>query len=138
TERAFGARLAGSGAGPFLRTGDLGFLHNGELFVTGRLKDLLIIRGRNHYPQDIEQTVEKSHELVRPMASAAFSVDVGGHERLVVVAEVERGRNRSQEELDGVFEAIRRAVSTEHEIPADGIVLIKAGSIPKTSSGKIQ
>jgi 8-amino-7-oxononanoate synthase len=138
TANTFRAYLKDSGRGPYLRTGDLGFLHNGELFVTGRLKDLLIIRGRNHYPQDIEQTVEKAHELVRPMASAAFSVDVGGQERLVVVAEIERGRNRSQDELDGVFEAIRKAVSTEHEIPADGIVLIKAGSIPKTSSGKIQ
>jgi 8-amino-7-oxononanoate synthase len=138
TANTFRAYLKDSGRGPYLRTGDLGFLHNGELFVTGRLKDLLIIRGRNHYPQDVEQTVERAHALVRPMSTAAFSVDVGGHERLVVVAEVERGRNRSQEELDEVFDSLRRTISSEHEIPLDGIVLIKAGSIPKTSSGKIQ
>ncbi len=138
TANTFRAYLKDCGRGPYLRTGDLGFIHTGELFVTGRLKDLLIVHGRNHYPQDIEQTVERAHSLVRPMVSAAFTIDVGGRERLVVVAEIERGRNRSAEELNAVFDAIRRSVSAEHEIPVDAIVLIKAGSIPKTSSGKIQ
>ncbi len=138
TANTFRAYLKDSGRGPYLRTGDLGFIHTGELFVTGRLKDLLIVHGRNHYPQDIEQTVEKAHPLLRPMASAAFTVDVGGRERLGIVAEIERGRNRSDEEIAEVFEAIKRTVSAEHEIPAEAIVLIKAGSIPKTSSGKIQ
>ncbi len=134
----FRAFLKDTGRGPYLRTGDLGFLHEGELFVTGRLKDLLIIHGRNYYPQDIEQTVEGCHPLLRPAATAAFTVDVSKRERLVVVAEIERGRNRSEAEIDQVFQAIRKSISAEHEIPADAVVLIKAGSIPKTSSGKIQ
>jgi len=134
----FRAYLKDSGRGPYLRTGDLGFVHNGELFVTGRLKDLIIIHGRNHYPQDIEQTVERAHPLLRAGACGVFTVEVSGRERLGVVAEVERGRNRTSEELEEVFAAIRRTVSAEHEVPVDAIVLIKAGSIPKTSSGKIQ
>jgi 8-amino-7-oxononanoate synthase len=134
----FRAFLKDNGRGPYLRTGDLGFLHEGELFVTGRLKDLLIIHGRNHYPQDIEQTVEQSHALLRPAACAAFTVEAAGRERLVIVAEIERGRNRGEAEINEVFAAIRKAVSAEHEIPVEAIVLIKAGSIPKTSSGKIQ
>ncbi|HEY2881987.1 MAG TPA: fatty acyl-AMP ligase, partial [Pirellulales bacterium] len=123
----FGAYLKDTGHGPYLRTGDLGFCHQGELFVTGRLKDLIIIHGRNHYPHDIEQTLEGAHPLLRPMASGVFTIDVQGRERLVVVAEIERGRNRSAEELEEVFSAIRRTVSAEHEIPVDAIALIKAG-----------
>jgi acyl carrier protein len=138
TAKSFLAYLKDSGRGPYLRTGDLGFLQEGELFVTGRLKDLIIIRGRNFYPQDIEQTVEKAHPLLRSSSSAVFMIEVAGRERLGVVAEIERGRNRSPQELDDVFEAIRKSVSAEHEIPMEAIVLIKAGSIPKTSSGKIQ
>ncbi len=134
----FRAYLKDSGRGPYLRTGDLGFIHNGELFVTGRLKDLIIVHGRNYYPQDIEQTIERTHPLLRPGASAVFTVDVGGRERLGAVVEIERGRNRTPEELEEVFSAMRRAVSADHEIPVEAIILIKAGSIPKTSSGKIQ
>ena len=134
----FRAFLKDTGRGPYLRTGDLGFLHEGELFVTGRLKDLLIVHGRNHYPQDIEQTLEVSHPLLRQGASAAFTVEIAKKERLTIVAEIERGRNRSEAEINEVFDAIRKAVSAEHEIPAEAIVLIKAGSITKTSSGKIQ
>ena len=84
------AYLADSGEGPFLRTGDLGFLKDGELFVTGRLKDLIIIAGRNLYPHDIELTVEQSHPAIRPGCCAAFSVNVADEERLVVAAEIER------------------------------------------------
>lgn len=134
----FRAYLKDSGRGPYLRTGDLGFVNNGELFVTGRLKDLIIIHGRNHYPQDIEQTIERAHPLLRAGATGVFTVEVGGRERLGVVAEIERGRNRTPEELEEVLAAIRRTVSAEHEVPVEAIVLIKAGSIPKTSSGKIQ
>jgi len=135
TARAFKAHLKDSGEGPFLRTGDLGFLRDGELYVTGRLKDLMIIRGLNHYPQDIEGTVQKSHKLLRPLAGGAFTIIHEGRERLVIVNEIERGRNHNYEEI---FQAIRREVSAEHELPVDAIVLIKPGSIPKTSSGKIQ
>jgi len=135
TARTFHAYLRDSGEGPFLRTGDLGFMQDGELFITGRLKDLIIIRGLNHYPQDIELTVGKCHPRIRPDNGAAFTVEVGGNDRLVIVQEVER---RQQRELDGVYDSIRREVSAEHELQVEAVVLIKAGSIPKTSSGKIQ
>ncbi len=135
TQRTFHAYLKDTGEGPFLRTGDLGFMQDGEVFITGRLKDLIIVRGLNHYPQDIELTVGKAHPRLRPGNGAAVTVDIGGTERLIIVQEVER---RKQRELDDVFEAIRRDVATEHELPVEAIALIKAGSIPKTSSGKIQ
>ncbi|HEV7860841.1 MAG TPA: amino acid adenylation domain-containing protein, partial [Pyrinomonadaceae bacterium] len=135
TEEIFRAHLAETGEGPFLRTGDLGFLSDGELFVTGRLKDLIIIRGLNHYPQDIELTVERSHAALRPGCGAAFSVDVEGEERLVVVQEVEY---RHQPDIPGVIENIRAAVAQDHEIQTHAVILIKPGRIPKTTSGKIQ
>jgi 8-amino-7-oxononanoate synthase/acyl carrier protein len=124
-------------AGPYLRTGDLGFFDEGELFVTGRLKDLIIIRGRNHYPQDIEHAVEEASPLVRAGSVAAFAVDVDGRERVVVVAEVERGR-RDAAEVTAAFDAIRKRLATEHEVAVEAIVLVRPNSIPKTSSGKIQ
>ncbi|MBN1204898.1 MAG: LLM class flavin-dependent oxidoreductase [Myxococcaceae bacterium] len=135
TAQALGARTA-QGEGPFLRTGDLGLLSpEGELFVTGRLKDLLILRGRNLYPQDIELTVERAHRGVRPGCTAAFPVEVEGEERLAVAAEVD-----VREGLDTsvVVEAIRRAVAEEHSVHAHAVVLLQPRSIPKTSSGKIQ
>ncbi|HYO12189.1 MAG TPA: non-ribosomal peptide synthase/polyketide synthase [Thermoanaerobaculia bacterium] len=138
TERDFNAFLLGPdgpGGGPFLRTGDLGFLREGELFVTGRLKDLVILRGRNHYPQDIELTAERSHPDLRAGNGAAFSVDFRSEERLVVVHEVER---RRREGLEEIAEAVRRAVAEEHEVQVHEVVLIRAGSLPKTSSGKVQ
>jgi len=92
TAHTFHAKLAGNRDETFLRTGDLGFLHEGELYVTGRLKDLIIIRGLNHYPQDIEQTAEFSHAMLRPGCSAAFSLEVEGEERLVIVLEIQRNR----------------------------------------------
>ena len=137
TAHTFQARLS-DGAGPYLRTGDLGFMQDGELFITGRLKDLIIIRGVNHYPQDIEATVERSHKNLRPGVSAAITVEIDGRERLVIVNEMERVRQRDSDELEEVYDSIRRQVSAEHEIPVEGIALVKAGSIPKTSSGKIQ
>jgi acyl-CoA synthetase (AMP-forming)/AMP-acid ligase II/7-keto-8-aminopelargonate synthetase-like enzyme/acyl carrier protein len=134
TEQSFHARLQGRSQKDFLRTGDLGFLHNGELFFTGRLKDLVIIRGKNYYPQDIEFTTEGSHRAVRPSCSAAFSIDIDDKEQLVVVAEVER-HNVCHED---VIAAIRNDISKYHELSAYAVVLIKTGSITKTSSGKIQ
>ena len=136
TTATFRARLAQSGEGPFLRTGDLGFFHGGSLFISGRIKDLIIIRGRNHYPQDIELTVESSHPILRPGCGAAFAIDVDGDERLVVVQEVKR--NFKDADLHDVVDVIRRAVSENHELAAHAVVLIKPGRIPKTSSGKIQ
>jgi amino acid adenylation domain-containing protein len=135
TRDTFEAYLSDTGDGPFMRTGDLGFLRGGELFVTGRLKDLIIIRGRNHYPQDIELTAERSHPALRPGCGAAFSVEVDGEERLVLAQEVS---NRLPLDADAVIEAVRRVVAEEHEIQTYAVVLLEPGSIPKTSSGKIQ
>lgn len=135
TARDFQARLPGSNE-TYLRTGDLGFTKDGELFITGRLKDLIIIRGRNHYPQDIELTAERSHPALRSGCGAAFSVDENGTESLVVVHEIER--NVADEDFEKVFGAIRKALASEHELHAYGVVLIKTGSLPKTSSGKVQ
>ena len=108
---------------------------DGEMFVTGRIKDLIILHGVNVYPQDIEQTVQESHPRLRADSGAAFTVEVRGEERLVVVQELQR---RKQGNLEALFDAVRRSVSVEHEMAVGSIVLIKAGSIPKTSSGKIQ
>ncbi|MBD2567372.1 non-ribosomal peptide synthetase [Anabaena lutea] len=135
TEQTFHAYLQDTGEGPFLRTGDLGFLHNGELFVTGRAKDLIIIRGRNLYPQDIELTAERSHKILRVGSVAAFAVEVEKEERLVVVQELEF---RAKPNIEEVTAAIRQLITEEHEIQVYAVVLIKAGTIPKTSSGKIQ
>jgi 8-amino-7-oxononanoate synthase len=135
TEAVFRARLKDTGEGPFLRTGDLGFVQDGALFVTGRLKDLIIIRGVNYYPQDIELSVQRSHTRLRGDCVAAFTVDKDGREQLVLVAEVD---HHKQGNLSGVFQAIRRAVSLEHDLVVDAILLIRAGTIHKTSSGKIQ
>ncbi|MFI6174130.1 beta-ketoacyl synthase N-terminal-like domain-containing protein [Nonomuraea sp. NPDC051191] len=136
TARTFQADLAGvQDGGPYLRTGDLGFLRGDELFVTGRAKDLIIIRGRNHYPQDIEATVESSHPALRPAAVVAFSVEDGAEPRLVVVGEVERPHGIEVAEVIG---AVRQAVAEEHELRVDAVVLVRPGSVPKTSSGKLQ
>ncbi len=137
TEYTFRAYLKDTKEESFLRTGDLGFLYEGELFITGRLKDLIIIRGRNHYPQDIEWTVAKSHPALQADGGGAFSVDVNGEERLVIAQEVQRSylRNLDTEEL---ARAIRQAVVEEHEVQVYAVLLLKPGSIPKTSSGKIQ
>ncbi|MBW4673833.1 MAG: amino acid adenylation domain-containing protein [Desmonostoc geniculatum HA4340-LM1] len=135
TQETFGAYLSDRGKGAFLRTGDLGFLDNGELFITGRAKDLIIIRGRNLYPQDIELTAERSHLSLRSGANAAFTVEVNNEERLIVVQELEF---RAKPNLPEVTSAIRQAITEEHEVQVYGVVLIKPGSILKTSSGKIQ
>ncbi|HNV24832.1 MAG TPA: AMP-binding protein, partial [Nitrospira sp.] len=136
TARTFGARLADTGEGPFLRTGDLGFVKNDEVFVTGRLKDLLIVRGRNHYPQDLERTVESCHGVLRPGGAAAFTVEEAGEEAVVLVQEVER--QASPFSTEDVAAAIRAALSEQHDLHVSTIIFIQAGSLPKTSSGKVQ
>lgn len=137
TKQTFGAQLQDTKEGPFLRTGDLGFIKDGELFITGRLKDVIIIRGQNHYPQDIEWVVAQSHPALRPSCGAAFTIQVEDEERLVIVQEVERTWLRKLD-VDVVTRAIRKAVVQEHELHVYKIALIKTGTIPKTSSGKIQ
>ncbi|MGZ4112319.1 MAG: AMP-binding protein, partial [Tumebacillaceae bacterium] len=136
TAETFGAVIADTGEGPFLRTGDLGFMKDGELYVTGRLKDLIIIRGRNYYPQDIEYTMQTCHPALKPDFGAAFSVEADGEERLVVVQEIDRQFRKSN--LDEVVSAVRQAVAEQHQLQVYAVVLIKPASIPKTSSGKIQ
>jgi acyl-CoA synthetase (AMP-forming)/AMP-acid ligase II len=137
TKQTFYGYLADTGEGRFLRTGDLGFLQNGELFITGRIKDVIIIRGQNHYPQDIELTVEESHPALRPGCGAAFTVEVKGSERLVIVQEVERSY-LGKLDVNEVVGNIRASVAAEHALQVYATVLVKTGSIPKTSSGKIQ
>jgi 8-amino-7-oxononanoate synthase len=134
TRETFHAHLT-DGEGPFMRTGDLGFLWGGELFVTGRIKDMIIVHGVNVYPHDIEQTVQRVSDKLRQNAGACFAVEQDGREQLVIVQEVER---RVKNGFEAIFQSIRRAVSLEHELAVDAIVLIRPGTIPRTSSNKIQ
>ena len=138
SEETFGARIAGED-GTWLRTGDLGFLDRaGELFITGRIKEVVIIRGANHYPQDIEDTMQSAHPALRRHGGAAFTIDGGGaSERLIVVQEVER-TERNRIAADEVVGRIREAIVSEHEIVPHEIVLLRPGALPKTTSGKIQ
>lgn len=138
TQQTFGAALADSGAGPFLRTGDLGFWHADELMILGRIKDLIIVQGRNFYPQDIELTVAASHAALQPDSGAAFGVTVAGQERLVIVQELRREFRKRQDQADEIVRAIRLAVARQHGILAYSIALIAPLSLPKTSSGKVQ
>jgi len=155
TDRACRAYLKDTGEGPFLRTGDLGFMQDGELFVTGRLKDLIIVSGRKLYPQDIELTVEQSHPALRPACCAAFAVDGTGEEQLIVTAEVDPryqptarnppdGAARAHQngrlplDVEAVARSIRRAVAEAHDARVHTVVLLRAGRIPMTTSGKVQ
>ena len=135
TASSFGAYLSDSGAGPFLRTGDLGFMHDGELYVTGRLKNLIIIDGKNHYAHDLERTVEKAHSAIQPWGCAVFSIDNSGSERVIVIAEIQHKQIADSAE---VIKAIRRAVAEQHELSVYEVKLVFPGSIPRTTSGKIR
>jgi FkbH-like protein len=169
TAQVFGARLA-NGDGPFLRTGDLGFMRDGELFFAGRRKDLIIVRGQNFYPQDLERTAEDAHPSLRKGCAAAFAVEVDGEERIAIAIEVERrwhdrrarrpsqplagerrASDRRQQAPDAgvaedpeafvperVMDSIRTAITLAHGVRPYAVALLVAGSIPKTSSGKIQ
>src|SRR5579885_1458468 len=153
TGRTFNAYIATTGEGPFLRTGDLGFLHDGALFVTGRLKDLIVIRGRNYYPQDIELTVENCHPAIRKSCCAVFSIDVDGREELIVLAEIEARYSPAREATEAplanalnrkllngqeLIKTIRREIAGEHDLQVYKVALLKTGAILKTSSGKVQ
>jgi phthiocerol/phenolphthiocerol synthesis type-I polyketide synthase C len=139
TAEMFQARISGSDGGPYLRTGDLGFVHDGDLFICGRLKDLILIRGRNHHAPDIEFSIQNCHPALRPSSTAAFPIQIDEEEQLVVVQEVDRkfkGSNAGV--LDEIMGEIRRTLAQEHDIQPHAVLLVRQGTIPKTSSGKIQ
>jgi acyl-CoA synthetase (AMP-forming)/AMP-acid ligase II len=136
TEQTFHAFTA-DGCGPFLRTSDLGFLFGGEVFITGRLKDLIVIRGRNHYPQDIEFTAENSSASIRRGCGAAFLVHGDRDDRLVLLLEAQP-KSGSAAGMREVLRDIRNAVSRENGVALDDLVVFPPGTIPKTSSGKVR
>jgi amino acid adenylation domain-containing protein len=138
SRQTFEASLRDTGDGPFLKTGDLGFIQDGQLFIAGRLKDLIIIRGLNHHPQDIETSVERSHPLLRAGCSAAFAIDAGGEEVLAVVSEIDSAGSPDSSALQAIINAICHAIAREHEITVHDVALIKPGNLPKTSSGKVR
>lgn len=137
TQETFLAYTQDTQEGPFLRTGDLGFLLEKDLFITGRLYDVMVFSGLNHYPQLIEKTVAACHPALKANATAAFSVSIEGRERLIIAQEIERS-SRHNFDLEAIVASIRWQVFTEHFVDVYGILLLKPGSIPKTSSGKIQ
>ena len=134
TQQTFQASLNGR---TYLRTGDLGFISNGELYITGRMKDVLVFWGLNYYPQQIEHTVEQCHPGLKANCGAAFAVEVDGKAKLVIVQEIERSHRKSLV-LDEVVEKVRWSVFEQHLIDVYAIVLVKPGRMPKTSSGKVQ
>lgn len=137
SKESFAATLDDDLSVKYLRTGDLGFFDQGELYITGRLKDMIILQGRNYYPHDIEFVAEASHPALRLNASAAFSIDLDDDEKLVIVAEVERSAIRNLD-VEAVCDAIRQQVAEEFEQEVYAIQLLRTASILKTSSGKIQ
>jgi acyl-CoA synthetase (AMP-forming)/AMP-acid ligase II/acyl carrier protein len=136
TRLEFQAAIEGEDSASWMRTGDLGFLSGGNLFVTGREKEMIIVRGRNLYPHDIELSVGRSHPALATGAGAAFSVEVAGEERLVVVHEVDRQFRSS--DLDAVVRGARRAIVDDHELDPHAVVLIRMVSLARTTSGKVQ
>src|SRR5207248_1749528 len=131
----FGGRLDGEDG--WLRTGDLGRWDGERLYVTGRIRDLIIVDGRNHYPQDIEETVAAAHPVLGPDRIAAFGVDDPAGEKLVVVAERARGAAGAEVPEDEVARAAKRSVVTGHDLRVHAFLLVKPGSLPRTSSGKV-
>ncbi|MEX5637077.1 fatty acyl-AMP ligase [Parafrankia sp. FMc2] len=138
---ATGARAETPGTGSWLRTGDLASWYEGGLFVTGRIKDMIIVDGRNVYPQDVESTVEEAHPAVGRHRTAAFTVPTagggGGGEGVVVVAERYHAADGAADETGAVARAVRAAVSSEHNVSLHDFLLVEPGSVPRTSSGKI-
>ena len=138
SKEIFDARLSDTGEGPWLRTGDLGFLRDGQLYIAGRLKDLIIIRGANFAPQDIEWLSQRADPAFAGAESAAFSVPLDGEERLVVVQELNRKDRPPDADLQAIAAKIRQNIAEEFDIRAYAVALVKRGTILKTSSGKIQ
>lgn len=122
----------------YLRTGDLGFLHNNQLYITGRLKDLIIIHGKNYYPQDIEHTVIKSHSIIKAGQCVAFSVEVNSQEKLVIVAEINPKEKDNHTALEEACNIIAENILSDYEVPVYKIVLGTSGTIAKTTSGKVR
>lgn len=138
TATTFQAALP-SGDGPYLRTGDLGYLRDGQLYIAGRCKDLIILAGVNHYPQDFEQTAAAAHTGLNSGACAAFSVLVENEERLIIMAEVRRDAERAGEStLREIATRIRAAISQTHQVGVHDVCLIRTATMPKTPSGKLQ
>ncbi|TDP93018.1 beta-ketoacyl synthase N-terminal-like domain-containing protein [Labedaea rhizosphaerae] len=135
TAECFGAVLEGRPG--YLRTGDIGFLRDGELYVTSRRKDLIIVAGRNHHPHDLEATVFQAHPALRPGCAAAFAVDDGAEEHVVVVQEIAHDTITAAVAADAVA-AVRKAVAQAHDLRVDAVVLLRKAGLAKTSSGKIQ
>ncbi len=125
------------GDGPFLRTGDMGLLVDGEIYITGRIKDMMIINGRNYYPEDIELTVVEAHKYLQKYGSAAFLAEEHGKERLIIVQELRKNFIRSYNKEE-IVKAVKQHVYDRHELIVDAVVLISTSSIPKTTSGKVQ
>jgi acyl-CoA synthetase (AMP-forming)/AMP-acid ligase II/alkylation response protein AidB-like acyl-CoA dehydrogenase/acyl carrier protein len=160
TAAVFGACLASTGAGPYLRTGDLAFMRDGELFITGRLKDLIIINGRNVYPQDVEEVIERSIDFIEPNMCAAFSVEIDFQERLAIVAEANRSLVRAAQQLaardpankaeqlrakddylariEAMAHNICKVIGQQFDVSVSSIVFVKPGTFPRTTSGKVQ
>ncbi|MGW7201946.1 fatty acyl-AMP ligase [Streptomyces sp. NPDC054837] len=139
TQRVFGAVLADVAAGPgkWLRTGDLGTVLDGQLIVTGRLKDLIVVDGRNHYPQDVEATAQDAHPAVRRDRLAAFGVPGSSGERVIVVAEHARAVPLADIDVPALVRTVRAAVSARHGLRLSDVVLVPPGTVPRTSSGKV-
>ncbi|WP_069166750.1 fatty acyl-AMP ligase [Nocardia altamirensis] len=135
TEQTFRGELSPRNGKYYLRTGDIGFLYQGEVYPTTRLKDLIIIDGRNYYPPDLEDAAEKSHPLVLPGRCSAFSIEVGVQEKIVVLIEA---RVKDEATVQELRQAVREAIFTVHDVGVHEVVLLNPGAIPRTSSGKIQ
>ncbi len=137
TEESFRARLADTGEGPFLRTGDLGFLRDRQLFITGRLKNLIIVRGRNHHPEDLEATAQRSNPLLAKSGGVALGVDEGRQAAIAIIHELTREGWRGAD-ADSIVADIREAIAAEHGLQVSRVLLIKPGSLPRTTSGKVR
>lgn len=137
TDETFNARIAGSGEGPYLRTGDLGFLQDGRLFVTGRIKDLIIVRGRNHCPMDLEDTAACANPMLAKGAGAAVGLEHARYASVAIVHELTReGWRRADREA--VAADIREAIAAKHELQVSRVLLIRPGTLPRTTSGKLR